>query len=198
MDEFCGTVAVELAVRLFPVSMLSLRPQKCKCHALRRLDVRELHNLYCARLLGTIQGPLHELISDRKHETAFAEHCTELRQLILRKMPNRLHNLLCAVGRNLETIEISVRWKRFDITQVRSLCPNLTNISFFNRRGTTCDLEAYAELLCSYGPQLKFARFEGFSVACCQQVLIPCPNIRCWYAIGTHTTPIGALNTHSV
>lgn len=141
---------------------LLLGPLKEKCLALRRLDVRALCIRHCAPSV----------------------HGSRLRS-IHAVAPKQFHNLLCAVGRNLEEMEISFGWKPHDIKQVRSHCPNLTHISFVaGRRGTTDDREAHAELLCSHGAQLKFARVETLPLAVCQQVLTACPNIRCGYVKG--------------
>lgn len=107
-------------------------------------------------------------------EIAF--HCRDLRKLVLFGEPNILSGVLETVGPTFECLESAGTWVlcEHEIELVELLCRKLLRVSL-----TVETEQNYADLLVSYGTQLKFAALRNMSKALCTQVAIVCPKIRC-------------------
>lgn len=125
-------------------------------------------------LLAATQGRLHELVADGSHVLAIAKHCARLRNRQLGYWPDDLRDVLRAVGPTLESLAI-----KSGAFLVRALCPELTRIALYMCHLAEDSQSAYARLLCSYGPQLRFVDLYHLPSALCQDVRTACPNMSC-------------------
>lgn len=96
----------------------------------------------------------------------------------------RFLDVLRVVGPTLESITYGEWLRRKDFEQLEQLCPKLSSIDLnavYEHRA------AYADLLCSYGAQLRFTVFFSFSMADCKRILSSCPNVRCHLVLETYS-----------
>lgn len=151
------------------------------CHALRELDI--------SRICSTLSGPAPAdfLMATRGRLTDLAAGCgyaretqqcgVGLRKISLDDIPSDFEGLLRATGPTLESFECNLICPRNAMEYLRKFCPKLSTIILLIMGNQ--DGQAYADLLCSYGPQLRCACLDQASVPFCNQVVASCPNLRC-------------------
>lgn len=152
-----------------------------QCAALRNLDVsgyREEEGEFISAVLRATSGRLHKLSISYRHSSDVAVHCAGLQNLIFVGGPCDLSAVLAALGRSLQSLTMDELRDEIipQLRQVRDLCPALTRIAFYGIPNHA--YEPYAELLASYGAQLKNATLNRMSFELINMVVAACPNAR--------------------
>lgn len=154
--------------------------------ALRRLDIGHLSPTLPNDLLRATRGRLHELVANRWAMKGIELHCMGLRKLVLYvahydyPAGRGLDGMLRAAGSTLESFKIraeSIMCSRKQFEEVREHCPKLSSIHILAFGDAT--LSAYADLLCSYGAQLRFVHLHQMSTSLCERVVASCERFRC-------------------
>lgn len=148
------------------------------CHALRRLDISRTQNGPLMRaVLKKTRGRLEELITSLMDVRPVKRYCAGLRKLLLDAASGSINGLLRVVGPTLEEIVCLEEWTRTHFEQVQKYRLNLSRIELFAEGDD--DLNAYVDLLCSYGANLRFTRLGKMTTTICLRIATSCPNVRC-------------------
>lgn len=149
------------------------------CLALRRLDISRIDDpTSIAVVLEKTRGRLHELSACSLDMAAVERNCAGLRKLSLRRKYGSVAGALRVVGSTLEEISCPFdNWTKSEFEQVQRLCPRLSSIEL--AADGDDDFKAYANLLCSYGAQLHFAKLNRMCSALCEKIEMACPNVHC-------------------
>lgn len=149
------------------------------CLVLRRLQLLNLSGIVLPSMLRATRGRLYELRVHGEDAPEIETCCTGLRKLQLHAKSKNILGILRVVGPTMESIDCTQLLTSEELRQVRDLCPKLTSISLKVKNDTAVGLSAFANLLCSYGSQLRFANLKSMSTALCEKILASCPNVRC-------------------
>lgn len=158
---------------------------KTKCPVLRSLDIldfRSEQNSFAGELLCALEGKLYTLFASGYQASIIAENDRRLRHLNLLEEPSSFRDLVYAVGPPLESFEIhfinsGIKPEMEPEVLVKEFCPKLTSIKF--REVPPWHGKGYADVLCSFGSQLRFACLDDLPKAFCAQVVSCCPNMLC-------------------
>lgn len=177
------------------------------CPGLRRLkiyrgeDVPWDQNISVAVDILRIVGPrLHSLSATDSYSIYIAKYCTALRSLALDigSLRRDIGSVLRGVGSTLETFETTSSYfgsefsplANEDIQLLQELCAKLSRVLVYVRPEAQ---PAYAELLCSYGAQLRYALIGGMRKALCAKGISECPNMRATFRLFADNSFVDAL-----
>lgn len=148
--------------------------------ALRKLDIFAVQDVAVATaILAATEGRLLSLTCSTASYDGIAVHCAGLEELNVSQLPASNRALWSTVGSSLLWIgaDCELREGLQAAAQMKTLCPKLESVHLVNHE----EVDFCADLLTSYGNQLRVAEIGHFSEASVQALVNACPKAKFYH-----------------